>query len=126
MVERQLRLTIDGASSVPPFEQARAQIAAQIANGVLVAGTRLPPVRRLAVELGLAANTVARTYRELEAAGLVETRGRGGTVVTSGGDRARQRLVAAARDYTGLARNLGISSDEAIRTVSAAFGEPAS
>jgi DNA-binding transcriptional regulator YhcF (GntR family) len=52
-------------------------------------------VRQLADDLGLAVNTVARSYRELEAAGLVETRGRGGTVVTTGGDQARERLLAA-------------------------------
>jgi DNA-binding transcriptional regulator YhcF (GntR family) len=105
---------IDDASPVPPFEQVRAQFAAQITDHVLVAGTRLPSVRQLADDLGLAVNTVARAYRELEAAGLVETRGRGGTVVTAVGDLARARLQRAAQTYAACARELGINDDEAI------------
>jgi DNA-binding transcriptional regulator YhcF (GntR family) len=110
-------ITLDAASAIPPFEQVRAQLAARIADGSLTAGTRLPPVRRMADDLGLAANTVARAYRDLEAAGLVETRGRGGTIVTAGGDRARERLQAAAQRYAALAHDLGISPQEALRVV---------
>lgn len=59
-------------SPVPPYEQLREQIAGLIATGLLQAGQRLPPVRQLAADLGLAGGTVARAYRELEQAGLVE------------------------------------------------------
>jgi DNA-binding transcriptional regulator YhcF (GntR family) len=114
-------ITLDASSAVPPFEQVRAQIAAQIADGTLTAGTRLPPVRRLADELSLAANTVARAYRDLETAGLVETRGRGGTIVNAGGDQARIRLQAAAQRYAGLAHDLGVSPEEALRLISTAL-----
>jgi DNA-binding transcriptional regulator YhcF (GntR family) len=114
-------ITVDAASPVPPFEQVRSQIAVQIADGVLVPGTRLPTVRQLASDLGLAVNTVARSYRELEAAGLVETRGRGGTVVTAGGDPARERLLGAAQRYAALSREIGLSADEALRYVSSAL-----
>ena len=114
-------LAVDHASAVPPFEQVRVQLAAQIADGALRAGTKLPTVRQLADDLGLAVNTVARTYRELEAAGLVETRGRGGTVVTAGGDKNRERVLAAAQQYVALARELGVSADEALGLVSAAI-----
>jgi DNA-binding transcriptional regulator YhcF (GntR family) len=113
-------ITLDAASSTPPFEQVRAQLATRITDGDLAPGTRLPPVRRLA-DLGLAANTVARAYRDLEAAGLVETRGRGGTVVTARGDRAREQLQAAAQRYAGLAHDLGIPADEALKLVQAAI-----
>ena len=114
-------ITVDDASPVPPYEQVRAQLAAQIADGALVPGTQLPTVRQLAADLGLAVNTVARSYRQLEAAGLVETRGRGGTVVTAGGDQARERLLAAAARYAALAREVGLSADEALRVVRAAL-----
>jgi DNA-binding transcriptional regulator YhcF (GntR family) len=116
-----INVTVDEKSTAPPFEQVRAQIAAQIADGVLVAGTRLPTVRRLADDLGLAVNTVARSYRELEAAGIVETRGRGGTVVTAGGDQARAKLLAAAHKYAALAHDLGVSAEEALRLAAAAL-----
>jgi DNA-binding transcriptional regulator YhcF (GntR family) len=114
-------ITLDAASATPPFEQVRAQLAAQITSGGLAAGTRLPPVRRLADDLGLATNTVARAYRDLETAGLVETRGRGGTIVSARGDRAREQLLAAAQGYAGLARNLGIEGDEALKLVRTAL-----
>ena len=114
-------IRVDPASTVPPFEQVRVQLASQITAGLLTAGTRLPTVRRLADDLGLAVNTVARSYKELEAAGLVETRGRGGTVVTAGGDQARESLLAAAHRYASLARELGISADEAVKYVDAAL-----
>jgi DNA-binding transcriptional regulator YhcF (GntR family) len=71
-------------SPVPPYEQLREQIAGLIATGRLQAGQRLPPVRQVAADLGLAGGTVARAYRELAQAGLVEGGGRHGTVVRSG------------------------------------------
>lgn len=111
---------VDTRAATPPFEQLRALIAAGAADGTLVAGTRLPPVRRLAEDLGLAANTVARAYRELDAAGVVETRGRRGTFVAAGGNRSRARLQAAAHEYAALAPELGCSADQAIAFVRAA------
>ncbi|HET9655614.1 MAG TPA: GntR family transcriptional regulator [Kineosporiaceae bacterium] len=114
-------ISIDTSCAVPPFEQVRAQLAAGVSSGALVAGTRLPTVRALADELGLAVNTVARAYRELEAAGLVETRGRGGTVVTAAGDRSRERLQVAAQRYAALAHDLGVPLEEALGLVRAAL-----
>ncbi len=74
-------ISVNLRSPVPPFEQIRAQIASLITVGTLAPGTRLPTVRSLASDLGLAAGTVARAYKELELAGLTETRRRNGTVV---------------------------------------------
>ncbi len=114
-------ITIDAASSVPPFEQVRSQLAAQIQSGRLPVGARLPTVRGLATQLGLAANTVARAFGELEHAGLVQTRGRAGTTVSASGDAARERAGAAARDYAATARSVGITDQEAMDIVHAAL-----
>ena len=114
-------INLDPASATPPFEQVRAQLAAQIVSGDLIAGTRLPPVRRLADDLGLAANTVARAYRDLEASGLVETHGRGGTIVSAAGDRAREQLLAAARQYASLAHALAVDPEEALGLIRTAL-----
>ena len=84
-------IDIDASSAVAPYEQVRASVTALVRSGQLPAHTRLPAVRRLAVDLGLAANTVARAYRELEAAGVVETRGRLGTFVVDAADAGRRR-----------------------------------
>ena len=114
-------ISIDTRSAVPPFEQVRAQLAASITDGQIAVGTRLPSVRRMADDLGLAVNTVARAYRELETAGLVETRGRGGTVVTSAGNAARERLRAAAERYATVVHQSGIDPEEAIRVIRSAL-----
>ena len=114
-------IAIDGTSPVPPYEQIRSQLATQIGDGTLPAGTRLPTVRRLAGDLGLAVNTVARAYKELEAAGLVTARARAGTVVSAAGDQSRARLVDAARDYAHQARALGIDAHDALGLVAAAL-----
>ena len=104
----------DPGSPVPPYEQVRAQLARQVQTGELAPGTRLPTVRRLAGDLGLAVNTVARAYRELEAAGLVETRGRNGTVVTGADER---RAVDAAAAYAATVRGLGLPAERALEIV---------
>ncbi len=81
------QIFIDLATATPPYEQVRTQIASLIAVGQLMPGTRLPTVRSLAADLGVAAGTVARAYKELEAAGLVVTNRRQGTVVAGTGPR---------------------------------------
>lgn len=60
-----------------------ASVESGVADGVLQPGASLPPVRRLAEELGVGAGTVAAAYKELRVRGVVVTLGRGGTVVAS-------------------------------------------
>ncbi len=74
---------VDPGSQVAPYEQLRSQVAAMVARGDLEPGQKLPTVRQLAGDLGLAANTVARAYRELETDGVISTQGRRGTFVRS-------------------------------------------
>ncbi|MEV4277622.1 GntR family transcriptional regulator [Actinoplanes xinjiangensis] len=116
-----MNITIDPASATPPYEQVRMRIAALAADGELAAGTRLPPVRRLADDLGLAVNTVARAYRELEQAGLVETRGRLGTVITAKAGNTSGQAQRAAHAYVARVRALGIPSETALALVKAAL-----
>ena len=87
---------IDLRSPVPPFEQIRARIADLVAAGELPAGTRLPSVRALAGDLGIAPNTVVRAYRELEAAGVVRTARGKGTVVADAPPAPDDAAVGAA------------------------------
>ena len=136
-------LVIDHDSDVPPFEQLRSQIAGRVARGELAPGTRLGTVRETAQRLGVAVNTVARAYRELEGDGVVVTEGRRGTFVRSGlldgaadgggdgdgdgsgddgGDDARQAASdhlraarQAATDYVRAARRAGLTRAEALR-----------
>jgi DNA-binding transcriptional regulator YhcF (GntR family) len=115
-------IAIDTASSVPPYEQLRTQLARQIQKRTLAVGTRLPTIRHLAADLGLAVNTVARAYRELEEAGLIETRGRAGSFVSAAGEEARERARRAAADYAAVVASVGIDRREALRIVEAALG----
>jgi GntR family transcriptional regulator len=121
-------LRVDLGSPVPPYEQLRAQIAGLIAVGALRAEDRLPSVRQLAADLGLAGGTVARAYRELEQAGLVEGHGRRGTVVRSHPDaekRGQHRELAAAADRMArTVRELGVSEDAAVAALRAALTAP--
>ncbi len=106
----------------PPYEQLRAAIAARAADGRLAPGTRMPTVRGLAADQGLAVNTVARVYRELEADGVVVTEGRRGTFVarSSGGID----LAAAVAAYVAAARRAGVGADEAAALVARTWNDP--
>jgi DNA-binding transcriptional regulator YhcF (GntR family) len=57
-------IVIDSSSHVPPYEQLRSQVAKQIQDRTLVVGTRLPTVRRLAADLGLARSEERRLGKE--------------------------------------------------------------
>lgn len=107
---------VDADQAKPLFDQLRAQIIDGIRAGRLEPGVRLPTVRELAGQLGLAVNTVARAYRELESAGVLETRGRFGTFVART-DPADAAMAAAARSYAETARALGVDAADALRYV---------
>ncbi|MCC3265019.1 GntR family transcriptional regulator [Arthrobacter gengyunqii] len=112
---------IDAASSVPPFEQLRVQILDAANEGRLAVGTRLPPVRALAARMGLAVNTVARAYRELEQAEVVTTRSRAGTVIAAAGDNGKRRVAEAARIFADSVRANGLDPKEALTYVETAL-----
>ncbi|MDX2376167.1 GntR family transcriptional regulator [Microbacterium sp. LRZ72] len=114
-------IAIDARSAVPASEQLRAQLVAAVSAGDLAPGARLPPVRRLAEQLELAPGTVARAYRELEASGIIETRGRNGTFVSPHGDPVRREAQRAAAAFAEHARALKIDPDEALALVAAAL-----
>ena len=119
-MEARLRITIrDGAG--PPYEQLRDRLRASIERSALMPGDRLPPVRVFADQLGLAPNTVARAYRELEEEGWLVGRGRAGTFVS---DRLPVRPVApdealarAAAAYLKRAEQLGFDRAAAARAL---------
>ncbi|MEW9529567.1 GntR family transcriptional regulator [Microbispora sp. NPDC049125] len=112
---------IDPGSSTPPYEQLRTQIAALIRSGDLAVGARLPSIRQLARDLGLASGTVARAYRELEAAGYLRGRAGQGTVVREIPEMTETergaRLAEAARAYATAVRELGADIEAAVRAV---------
>lgn len=114
-------IVIDPAGPTPPFEQLRAQLIRAVSTGDLAPGARLPTVRRLADELGLAPGTVARAYRELEASGVIETRGRAGSFVSLDHDPVRRQAQRAAAAFAAQIRALEFDADEALSLAAAAL-----
>lgn len=115
-------ITVDPVGLTPPYEQVRSQLEAMIRSGELARGTRLPTVRQLSLDLGLAVNTVARAYKELEADHLVETRGRNGTFVLASRSQTNDAAThAAAATYARTARQAGLSFAEATEILQRAW-----
>jgi len=123
----QLLIRIDTRSAIPPFEQIRAQISLLVASGRARPASRLPTIRSLADQLGVAPNTVARAYRELELAGIVEARGRAGTFVSVEPPVAfavierTERLEHAAATFAHDVVQLGVDSAAALEAVAGAL-----
>lgn len=121
-------LTVDTGDPTPPYEQLRRQLAGLIHSAVLQPGDRLPPLRQLAADLGLAVGTVARAYRELESAGLISSRRGGGTRVTQTApilsNSQRQRLLRThARAFVQQAVLLGADEQQILGAVSQALAK---
>ncbi|MFM7837073.1 MAG: GntR family transcriptional regulator, partial [Planctomycetaceae bacterium] len=86
-----VQIHINARDKVPIYLQVVNQIRYLVAAGRLSAGTELPPIRVLAEKLMVNPNTVARAYRELELAGIVEKRRTAGTWVTDQGSPLARR-----------------------------------
>lgn len=125
-------LRVDLSTPVPPYEQLREQLAGLISTGALAGGTRLPPVRQLAADLGLAGGTIARAYRELELAGMIRGDGRRGTFVCAVSDadheeQARYRALSRAADeLAATARRLGFADDAVLAALRSALARATS
>lgn len=118
-----LRVAVDADSGVAPWRQIYNQIERMIVGGTLPAGARLPPIRQLARDLGLASGTVARVYRELETMRLVTTGRARGTTVTEPAEREDPAVLlhTEAARFAAYARDLGVGADTAAEAVRAAY-----
>jgi GntR family transcriptional regulator len=111
-----ITITPDGGS---PAQQICDRISGLIATGQLGAGARLPSVRQLAADLHVAPGTVAKAYRMLEDAGLVESRRGAGTRVSRSASAVGPRTARAAQDLVDAARADGLSLGELQRILHA-------
>jgi GntR family transcriptional regulator len=107
---------------VPIYLQVVNQIKYLIAAGRLAAGEELPPIRVLANQLLINPNTVARAYRELEVAGIVEKRRTAGTYVTDQGSplARRERVKILTERIDGLvaeALQMNIALEDVLKLV---------
>jgi GntR family transcriptional regulator len=100
---RRLLLSVDPELEAPPFQQIADQLREYVERGDLRPGDALPTVRQLASDLGVAPNTVARAYADLQGTGWLSSDGRRGTRVaqTTPADDVRARAALLQRDVEG-------------------------
>lgn len=109
------------SGATPPGEQIRDQIRGLIVSGQLAADERLPSVRQLARDLEVAAGTVAKAYKALEAEGLLTARTSGGTRVSRNATTTPQRVLAAARQLAEVGSAAGTSLEDTVRILRAVW-----
>jgi len=116
-----LTFTIDRGVEEPVYGQVAHQIRQLIASGALAPGMPLPSVRRLAGDLGVNLNTIARAYRLLEAEGFLFIRGRSGvTVAPPAAEIERSvnaELLEQLRTTLARLRQAGVARDELLGVV---------
>lgn len=125
------QIRVDLASPVPPYEQIRSQVSTLASTGTLAVGDRLPTIRMLAADLGVAPGTVARAYKELEAEGTVTALRRRGTVIAQRAappaaepDAAPDEVRAAVGQLAGTARRHGLSDAVVHSLLASALARP--
>lgn len=118
-------LSVDPSRALPVYEQVREQIRRMVAAGTLTPGTRLPTIRQLAADLGLAKGTIERAYELLEGDAVVERHGRSGTyvadVTVSTSNEVRVGLEHAAEALVIVSRQLGADEDAAVEALRTAW-----
>ena len=92
-------ITIDETDRRPFYRQVVDEIKGLIARGELQEGSSLPPVRQVALDLGVNLNTIAFAYRTLQKEGLIKVRHGSGAIVTSRvvGEKANDQLRTQVR-----------------------------
>src|SRR5438874_7664526 len=113
---------LDLASGVPVYRQIIDQVLGGMAAGTLAAGTQLPTVRQVAVDLSINPNTVVRAYRELEIRGVLETQQGTGTFishhrVTPDEVERRRRLAQLVTEFVSRAGASGFTVEELVEEI---------
>jgi GntR family transcriptional regulator len=85
----QIRISQDDGT--PIYQQVVSQVKLLVSSGRLTEGEQLPAVRKLAEQLLINPNTVARAYRELESTGVVVSRRGSGVFVSDSGSPLSRR-----------------------------------
>ena len=114
-----MQIHIAAGDGVPIYLQIANQVKYLVASGRLAPGEEMPPIRVLAERLVINPNTVARAYRELEAAGLVVKRKTAGTFVAEGGSplalKERRKILTERIDaLLAEAKQMGIETHEVV------------
>jgi len=115
-----MMLRLNQSSGIPLYLQLMEQVKHAVETGALKSGDRLPTIRKLAEDLVMNPNTVARAYRELEHEGIIELKhGSGAFISESTAWRAKVSKKAQAVVQSAVERLLasGLSASEIRRLV---------
>ena len=112
-----MNITLSGGT--PAAEQIRDQLRGLISSGQLAADQRIPSVRQLAHDLGVAPGTVAKEYRTLEKDGILVTRIGAGTRVATTATTMPRPVLDAAHHLNTESANANLSLDDTIRLLRA-------
>ena len=115
-----MQLHISVHDGIPIYLQIMNQIKYLVASGRLGPGDQLPPVRKLAEQLIINPNTVARAYRELESAKVLVTRRGAGVFVSDAGSpltrREQNRILVERIDVLlAEARQMDVDLEEVVK-----------
>ncbi|MGO3884953.1 MAG: GntR family transcriptional regulator [Mycetocola sp.] len=110
-------------SGAPRTDQICDQIRGLITTGALAADQRLPSVRQLASDLGIAPGTVAKAYRTLEEEGALVTRIGSGTRVSRTASPTHPDVLRAAAALASVSKRENMSADDAVRILRAIWPE---
>ncbi|MEO8221328.1 MAG: GntR family transcriptional regulator [Specibacter sp.] len=111
------------ASGAPLVDQIQDQILGLITTGLLPASQRLPSVRQLAGDLGVAPGTVAKAYKTLESDGFLVTRIGSGTRVSANTSATPRDVLAAATQLATASKREGVDLDQAVRVLRAVWSD---
>ena len=117
-----MQIHVTTADGTPYYVQVVSQVKFLVASGRLEPGQQLPPVRKLAEQLTLNPNTIARAYRELEAEGVVTSKRGSGVFVASGvsplSKREKTRILTERIDaLLATSRQMGVDIDSLVKLV---------
>ncbi len=121
-------LHVNASLGVPIYLQVESQVKHAIASGVLKEGDALPSVRKLAADLRINPNTIARAYQDLEREGVVRTVPGGGTFVAGTGpgllkSEKIRRLRPLARQLAVEAAQLRLAPEDVLELLEEEVGE---
>ena len=121
-------LHVNASSGIPIYLQVEGQVKHAIASGALREGDALPSVRKLAADLRINPNTIARAYQDMEREGVVRTVPGGGTYVAANGggylkSEKIRRLRPLARQLAVEAAQLRLAPEDVLDLLQEELGE---
>ena len=115
---------LDVKSREPMYEQLEKLITKYVSLGVLAPDDKLPSVRAMAQELGINPNTVAKTYKILEARGIIYTIAGKGVFIANNDSAVKKLKDDAIKSFSSAvksAKDAGFSDSELSKVINSIY-----